>query len=76
MVLGLTLGRAVVADPVPGDVDAPGDPDTLVGSDVIEEAGERRGAPGTADETAMEADRQHLRRGLALRIKRVELSFR
>ena len=61
-----------MADPVPGDVDAPRDPDLLVRRDVIEETRQRRGAPGTADEPAMQADRHHLRRGLAFRIERVE----
>ena len=65
-----------MADPVAGDVDAPRHPDPLMRRDVIEEARERRGAARAADEAAMEADRHHLRRGLALRIERVELSFR
>ena len=44
MVLGLRSAGPVMADPVPGDVDAPRDPDVVVRRDVVEEAGERRRA--------------------------------
>src|SRR5450755_1874254 len=58
--------------PVACDVDAPADPHPVVTLDVVEEAAERGKAPGTADEAAMEPDRQHLRAALALGIEHVE----
>ena len=39
-----------------------GDPDLLVRLDVVEEARQRRGAAGPADQAAVQADRHHLRR--------------
>ena len=65
-------GGAVVPDPVPGDVDAPRHPDPVVTTDVVEEARQRRRPAGAADEPAMQADRDHLRRCLALGIEQVE----
>ena len=47
-------------------------PDALVLSDVIEEAHQRSGAAGTADDPAMQADRHHLRRGFAFPVKDVK----
>ncbi len=40
--------------------------------DVVEEAGERRGAAGPADQPAMQPDRHHFRRSFALGVQHVE----
>ena len=55
-----------------GDIDPPRDPDVLMGGDMVEEAGQRRDPSRPPDEAAMQAHRHHLRRGLALRVERVE----
>ena len=54
------------------DVDAPANPDALVLLDRIEEAHERSETPGPTDETAMKADRHHLRRVRAFGMKDIE----
>ena len=59
--------------PVFGDVDAARDPDLVVAFHVIDEALQRRGTAGTADQTAVEADIEHFRAaGLALGVEHVE----
>lgn len=58
---GRARGR-VVPVPVLGDVLALADPDLLpLSLEVVEELGQRRRAPGTAHQSAVEADRHHLR---------------
>ena len=59
-------------DPVARDVEPRRHPDFVMAQRVIEEARERGGAAGATDETAMQADRQHLRRDIALGVERVE----
>src|SRR5690242_11024348 len=58
--------------PMPCDVEAAAEPDLVVALDMVEEALQRRKAAGAADEAAMEADRQHLRRACALLVEHVE----
>ena len=50
----------MVLGPVAGDVDAAGDPDLVLGPDVVEELLEAGEAAGHADEAAVEAERHHL----------------
>jgi hypothetical protein len=69
---GLQIRRMMMANPMVGDVDAPCHPDILMGTDVIQEPGQSRGASGAAGEAAMEADRHHLRRSFAFCVQRVE----
>ena len=57
-------------DPMERDVDAAGHPDPVVALRIVEEAGERRGAPRPAGEAAVQADRHHL--GLTRRTFGVE----
>lgn len=53
--------RRVVLVPVLRDVLALADPDLVpLALEVVEELGESRGAPGAADQAAVEADRHHL----------------
>lgn len=53
--------RRVVLVPVLRDVLALADPDLVpFALEVVEELGESRGAPGAADQAAVEADRHHL----------------
>ena len=63
-------------DPVPRDVDAPGDPHVFMARDVIEKARERRRAPRAPDQPRVQSDRQHLRRvqtaRIAFGVERVE----
>src|ERR1700687_5938498 len=59
-------------DPSPRDLHAPANPDTLMPLDVIEKTGERGEARGSPGQPAMQPDREHLRRFLALRVERVE----
>ena len=63
------MRRRVRRDPVPRDVDAARDPHLVVPLDVVEEA---RAAPASAsrpaDQPAVQADRHHLRRVVAVRI--------
>ena len=58
---GAGAGAGWRAGPVAGDVDAARDPDLVVALDVVDEAGERGGAAGAADQPAVQADRHHLR---------------
>ena len=72
---GDEIGRLVgmMLGPVAGDVDAAGEPDLVLGSDVVEEALEAGEAAGHADEPAVEADAHHLGRAeAALLVEGVE----
>src|SRR6185295_16070318 len=55
-----SLPMGVVLQPVPGDVDAPGDPD-LLAAHVLEEALERGEPPGPAGKPAVQPHRHHAR---------------
>src|ERR687898_1112894 len=55
-------------DPVPGNVDPLGDPDSVVLLHVVEQPLEADGAAGMADHAHMHADRHHARLSLALAI--------
>jgi len=59
-------------DPVSCDVETSRDPDAIVLADIVEKTRQRGSAAGTADETAMQADRHHLRPIVALGVERVE----
>src|SRR5438552_11904918 len=62
--------------PVAGNLDPARHPDMLVAKHIIEEAGERLGAPGAAGEPAVKADRHHLgRAAAALVVEAVEAVF-
>src|ERR1700730_17634677 len=56
-----------------GDLVASADPDPVVAQGVINETGKRGGASRLAGETAVQSDRHHLWRLLALAVKRVEI---
>src|SRR4051812_39103484 len=64
----------MVLQPVARDVDAPRDPD-LLAAHILEKALERREAPGTADEPAVQAHRHHARRAVAFLVEDVEGVF-
>jgi hypothetical protein len=68
-------GRRVFGDPVAGDVEPRGDPHLVMPAHIVEEPRQRRRATGAADQPAMQADGQHLRRRLALGVKHVEGVF-
>src|SRR5262245_10432078 len=64
--------RAMLTEPMLRDI-APGrDEDALKARNVIEKAREACGAAGPAGETAVQPDRHHLRRALALGIEEIE----
>src|ERR1700722_5234486 len=58
--------------PVLRDLQPRRHPDAVVSPDVVEKAHQGRGAAGTSDDPAMQADRHHLRRGRAFGIEHVE----
>src|SRR6186713_1411524 len=64
--MGSTMG--MVLEPIPGNVDAARNPGALAPY-VLDEALERRHAPGTADQAAVQADRHH---AVALGVQHVE----
>src|SRR5437870_1981945 len=63
-------------DPVPGDINAPADPDTLMLEGIVEKTLETRNAARPPDQPGMQSDRQHRGRveprGVSLAIERVE----
>ena len=67
----LFLIRVMFA-PVPRDIDAPRDPDLVVLFDVVEKTLQRAEAARAAEQPAVHADRQHLRRFVAFFVKHVE----
>ena len=58
--------------PVTGDVGAGRDPDPVMLLDVVQETLQAGETPRPADQAAMQADRHHLRRGLAFGVEHVE----
>src|SRR5579885_2847253 len=68
----LSGGVGICGAPMARDVDPPADPEPRVLQRIVEEAGQRRGAPGPADEPAVQAHRHHARRARALGIEHVE----
>src|SRR4051794_40742186 len=63
---------AEIGLPVLRDLQPRRHPDALVLSDVVEKALQGRGTAGPADHPAMQADRHHFRRGLALGVEDVK----
>src|SRR5699024_1566822 len=58
--------------PMAGDLFTLADPDLVVGLDIIHESGQRGGTCRMTGQAAMQADRHHLRLGLAFFVQEVE----
>src|SRR5215469_7832823 len=58
--------------PMARDVDAPGHPDTASAADVVQQALQPTGPRRMADDSHMQANRQHLRLGRALAQQEIE----
>ena len=62
----------MLVDPMPCDVESSCDPHAVVLGDVIEEARKTDAASRAPDESAVQADRHHLRSVRAFRVEHVE----
>ena len=62
----------MLLDPVARDVEPGRNPGLVMGEHIVEEPGQRSRAPRPPDEAAVQADRQHLGRDVALGVERVE----
>ena len=61
--------------PMAGDIDTAGNPDPIMGFDVIKKSLQRAEAAGTADQPTVQTDRQHLRQIFTLSVEHVESVF-
>ena len=64
--------RPVLAMPMLGDVEPARDPHALARGNVVEKSRQTRGASGAARKPAVQPDRHHLGRALALGVEQVE----